>query len=483
MNPVRASITDMFPRAWSLSDARRNATAVGEARRAPDEFADPPSERLIQCVWYDPSLRPSSLRTADGEPVTVVNPGVWNLEAGPDFLGASLRLGRGDRILAGDVEVHIRPTDWARHRHRDDARYGGVRFHVTYHPGPPSSSGGLPPGIVRIALRDALASAAGFSFESIDASAYPFAVRPMPTPCSLALVGWHPDDREELLERAGVERLRRKAERLARRIADLGVEQAIYEELMIALGYKHNKIPFGRLAAGVPLADLRKASAGDAERAYAILLGAAGLMPTAAGPGADGIRRLWDVWWKHRTRWEGATLPRDAWRLDGLRPLNRPERRLRAAAGLVTREETPYAFMCGVAPLPPRRLVREMLAWLDVPDTGEDGVSGPGLLGRARATAILINVVVPALAAVGHRAPFDAGILRALPDEPSNGIERTMAHTLFGPDHPPSLHRGALRRQGLMQIFLDFCLMDRSQCASCGLPRLLQTLRGRSASA
>lgn len=475
MSDIEVRIDGLFPRAAGLRAPGRAARGVGEPA-VPAEFADPPSERLLQCVWYDAALRPPGLRTSDGEPVIVENPGVWNLEAGPDFLGASLRIGRGERRMAGDVELHVRPMDWCRHEHGDDPRYAAVRFHVTYHPGP-AADHALPPGTVRIALRDALAAAPGFSFDAVDPAAYPFAARAAPTPCAMELAGWHPDDREALLEAAGEERLRRKAQRIARRIADAGAEQVLHEELAAALGYKHNKAPFRLLATRVPIETLRAESAGDPDRARALLLGAAGLLPVETGGDAD-ARRLWDHWWKLRGRWETAALPRDRWRLDGLRPLNRPERRLQAAAWLATRPETPAATLLRLATLPPHEFVRAALEWLDVPCAGTTGLAArPGLLGRSRATAILINVLVPTLAAIDARGLFDAGLLRALPDEPSNGIERTMALTLFGPDHPPALHRGSLRRQGLVQVFQDFCLNDRSRCASCGLPALLRAFR------
>ncbi len=479
MNESLLRMDELFPRAAALRTAGRPVMVLGEPG-VPSEFADPPSERLLQCVWYDPALRPAGLRTSEGEPVVVENPGVWNLEAGPDFLGASLRIGRAERRMAGDVEVHVRPMDWCRHEHRDDPRYATVRFHVTYHPGP-TADHDLPPGTIRIALRDTLAAAPGFSFDAIDAAAYPFAVRAAPTPCALELAAWHPDNREALLEAAGEERLRRKARRMARRIAEAGPAQVLHEELAAALGYKHNKAPFRQLAVRVPLETLRAETGCDADRANALLLGAAGLMPAAAD--ADAVaRRLWDHWWKLRGRWESAALAPDRWRLDGLRPLNRPERRLRALARLATRPEAPAETLQRLATLTPREFVRAALGWLDVPD--DPGAAGaPGLLGRSRAIAILINVLVPFLAAADARLIFEAGLLRALPDEPSNGIERTMAFTLFGPDHPPSLHRGSLRRQGLVQIFHDFCLNDRARCASCGLPALLQSFRGRPADA
>ena len=54
----------------------------------------PLSERHVQAIWYDSALRPATLRTVRGGELRVVDPGVWNLEAGPDFRRAVLEVGR-----------------------------------------------------------------------------------------------------------------------------------------------------------------------------------------------------------------------------------------------------------------------------------------------------------------------------------------------------------------------------------------------------
>lgn len=90
-----------------------------------------------------------------------------------------------------------------------------------------------------------------------------------------------------------------------------------------------------------------------------------------------------------------------------------------------------------------------------------------GLIGESRIAALLINVVVPFLAASGGGAALARSARVELPAEADNRILRQTAENLFGPDHSASLYRTGLRRQGLIQIFHDFCLNDRSRCASC----------------
>jgi hypothetical protein len=49
-----------------------------------------------------------------------------------------------------------------------------------------------------------------------------------------------------------------------------------------------------------------------------------------------------------------------------------------------------------------------------------------------------------------------------------------MAYTLFGPDHNPAEYRTGLRQQGLIQMFHDFCLVNRCDCGRCALPGALR---------
>ena len=182
LNPAPAAVLQAcFPRAAAYP----GLPAAGRVRERPPLRPEQHfSERHLQCVWADDELRPRALRTAQGECVEVESPGVWNLEAGPDFLGAALRLGPERRRVTGDVEIHIHPADWQAHGHGADPRYERVRFHVTFFPGAPAGLV-LPPGVVALPLRDALAAQPRFAFESIDLATYPHGARSPTPPC-----GW-----------------------------------------------------------------------------------------------------------------------------------------------------------------------------------------------------------------------------------------------------------------------------------------------------
>ncbi len=462
--------------------------ALREAARRRTAFAY--SERHLQCVWFDPALRPDPIHTSCGERVVVENPGAWNLEAGPDFLGAALRIGPEKRRIGGDVEIHIHPADWTRHGHRTDPRYSQVRVHVCYTPGvlPPDS---LPPGAVQICLRDGLASNPSFSFEHIDLTAYPYPARAPGTPCSSVLARWRFDDKQRLLRAAGEERLRRKAERMADAFDARGREQVFYEEFMAGLGYKNNKRPFRHLALLMPLDELRSRAGADSLTAYALLAGVSGLLCNRIRPGWDTetrtyVRAIWSRWWRHKDALQRRQMNGTEWRTDGLRPTNHPMRRMMAAAALFAAPDNPILGLAArIAADPFRTVPRTMLDLLEHAGdpywTHRLALGGPrhvasiALVGRPRAAALLINVVIPYLAAAGMPATMIRHLLGGLPPEADSRIVHQTAYDLFGPDHPPSLYHDGLARQGLIQIFQDFCLTDRTRCASCPFPDSLKT--------
>ncbi|RRD80858.1 DUF2851 family protein [Alloprevotella sp. OH1205_COT-284] len=85
-------------------------------------------ERLLHYVWKHRLFAQSSLYTDDGKPVEIIDPGLHNNDAGPDFFNAKIRIDR--QMWVGNVEIHLRSSDWFRHRHDTDAHYNNVVLHV-----------------------------------------------------------------------------------------------------------------------------------------------------------------------------------------------------------------------------------------------------------------------------------------------------------------------------------------------------------------
>ena len=433
-----------FPRA----EVYRNMISPGEVCETAGRYF-PYTERHLHALWFDDRLRPENLKTSRGEPVTVESPGRWNLEAGPDFSGAVLLIGREQRRVAGDAEIHVFSNDWKNHGHHNDPCYDGVRFHITWFSGK-TDEALFPPGTIHIPLADICSA----DLDSIDLTAYPYqeprASKHFP------MSGKDMGAGSAYLESAGEERLRQKTLRMAWLMQRRGEAQALYEETAAALGYKHNKAPFRKLAQSLPLEALAQYGT-DWKTIYALLLGLSGFLPkqpAASWPEASKkeLRSLWDCWWREQHKWEEVTpLDKTEWRLSGLRPLNHPVRRLCALAqwaadGVFQNVDatSSSSFQC-----------LGKCFWST--HTGWNGKEKPAeLVGKDRLNAIELNVFVPYRLAKG-----DSSVLKNLPVEPMNSVIRETAYTLFGPDHSPKLYRTALARQGLIQIFNDFILTGR----------------------
>ena len=392
-------------------------------------------------MWADPRHRPADLKTSEGEPIHIEHPGDWNLEAGPDFLNAVLLVGKEQRRVSGDLEIHIHSNGWHQHGHAGDPRYANVRFHIVYFQGIEI------PGLIQIPLQETLSSDPRFSFDNIDQTAYPYSVPAGDFP----LKEMHPDRKIEWLESAGEERLRLKAERFAVALQNKEPDQVLWEELLAALGYKNNKAAFRQLATALPLARLRSLTESPNE-AYALLLGLSGLLPANPDPAwppdtRTFIRTVWDFWWKQSEELKERALNKSDWNLSGIRPANHPVRRLMAAALYAFRIPTLTEAQLTAFP---ENFWNTHISW-------KTACKPTALVGPSRANAIITNTLIPFQAATGA-TDLD---LTKLPVEPSNSIIRQTAHTLFGPDHTAKVYKSALARQGLIQIFHDYLLTHR----------------------
>ncbi len=85
-------------------------------------------EELLQYVWKHKIFPLRELMTVDGRTLEVFKPGLQNRDAGPDFIGAIVKI---DGVKwVGDVELHIRTSDWFKHHHDIDRKYDNIILHV-----------------------------------------------------------------------------------------------------------------------------------------------------------------------------------------------------------------------------------------------------------------------------------------------------------------------------------------------------------------
>lgn len=84
-------------------------------------------EVFFHYIWKH-KLLINEIFTRDGERITILYNGIYNTDSGPDFLCARIKI--GSTVWAGNVEIHVRASDWYRHNHHKDAAYNNVILHV-----------------------------------------------------------------------------------------------------------------------------------------------------------------------------------------------------------------------------------------------------------------------------------------------------------------------------------------------------------------
>jgi len=427
-----------------------------------------PSELELQARWFAGEFG-KVFESTCGKQIEIVQFGTWNREAGPDFTGAAIRINGGD-VTRGSIEFDLTDRSWESHGHATNPAFEDTVLHVFVHAGPQAfftrtlSHRNVPQ--VRVELR-ALP-------DSFTANV-PLA---RPGRCQAPLGGMAEDRVRSVLAGASQFRLQRKAARLRATIESHGRDEALFQELAAALGYKQNKLPFTILAQRLPLAMLRA----DGANAEALLFGVAGFLTASdlavyESETRTYVRSLWDRWWPQRDAMQRLVLPGTLWSYSGARPLNHPQRRLAALAATArTWPEFAKALNDEHAARAAARLLRDLRhSFWDhhYTLTSQPAAKAMALVGESRIAEILANVVYPFLLAEG--ADVWSGYEK-LAARLSNRRLETAAARLFGEDpHRAKFTKTVAQQQGLLQIYEDFCLQDNSDCAHCPFPEQMHT--------
>jgi len=425
------------------------------------------NELELQARWFAGDFG-KCFRAVSGSAIEVVQFGTWNREAGPDFTNAAISID-GAEPIRGSIEFDLADRSWETHGHAINPAFEDTVLHVFVHVTEQTffTRTKLHRNVVQVRVDPATLP------ESFSANV-PLA---RPGRCQAPLQDLPEERVLSIIEAASRFRLQRKAARLRTMAETHGADEALFQEVAAALGYKQNKLPFTLLAQRLPLAALRA----DQQHAESLLFGIAGFLEAPdlsvfAEETRSYVRGLWDRWWPHRDEMQRLALPANLWRLSGARPLNHPQRRLGALAVLV--ENWPR-FTKSLGRSDPARATREFL--LGLTDaywshhytlTSAATVAEMALIGESRAAEILANVVFPFLAAKG-RDVWPG--YHQLPARLTNRRLETGATRLFGDDpRRPRFLKTIAHQQGLLQIYEDFCLQDNSDCAQCPFPEQMQ---------
>lgn len=410
----------------------------------------------MQYVWQHRLWRASDMTTTDGRRVRVIDPGLLNGDAGPDFFNAKIEI--DGKLWVGNVEIHVRATDWHRHGHDTDRAYDSVILHVVEKDDAPvrRSNGEVIPQMV---LRCSPLFSEHYARLTSADSQLPCAKQIKTIP-QLTITEW--------IERLAFERLQSKVDRLLSLYNSFcgSWEDVCYVTFARNLGFGINNDAFEMLARRMPLRLLHKHS-DSIFQIEALLFGQAGLLSDNRLAAVPYYSHLQKEYAFLANKFELRPMDGSMWKSFRIRPQNFPFRRIALLAHYV---EGGFNLMTDILERKGEKQLRELFMvrlngfWGNHYTFG--GAPSEGelcALSNSSIDIILINTVAPLFYAYGIKTDSYATSDRAIELLESLRPERNSIVSLFGSAGIKC--DDALTSQALIQLRREYC--EARKCLYC----------------
>jgi hypothetical protein len=428
------------------------------------------SERLVTNIWQYQLV--ATLNISTGEELKVIYPGRVCNDSGGDFKDGVFIIGKD--LIYGDVEVHIRSSQWHAHGHNRDHKYNGVVLHVVMWQDDRTPTL-LQCGrfIPMVNISQSSSCLQGFSDENAGS------VNTCNFLCPEATKYRENRAFMQMLTYAGKRRFKDNVEFFSNALKNEGPDEVLFRGIAGALGYAKNQMQFKRLAEKIISGDFHAFAKQNSITRRAILLGAAGLLPSQRSvlknsvsniskiPEINALESIW-----HQRKSINETMNIEDWSFFRVRPDNYPTRRVVALGYLIDRYSS-RGLAEGILNLirkqsnkgEPQNIESGFILlcngyWSDHIDFGIAKIKGTAMIGQARAREMVINVVLPFVSAWGELfgelslISKVEGIYNEYPKMGENQLTchmRSQFVNLYG------VSLSACQQQGLIHIYKMYC--------------------------
>jgi len=477
-------------------------------------------EKFFADIWKQQSFE-KEIKTVDGESIQILSAGEENKEhSGPDFCNARIKI--GNITYVGDVEIDTYQSDWKSHGHLMNQHFNKVILHVIFsndfnHAQVSTQNGRRIPTLVfGEYLSQSLTSTIKTAITNERKG------RTNKIPCTELSNEISEKEKLDLLEELGIERFKKKCEKLINRLKELLYlkenkvkepmvrytlpkeyydkrlcyeeindrmiwEQLFYELMFEALGYSHNKNIMRRLAQAVPLSFLHDfITTSDFHiTAEATYFSVSGLIPDVLHlkdeDTSDYTRKLFQRWQEIKSSYDGQTFRETDWHFFQLRPQNFPT--IRIAGGVLLVDQLLKQVL--IPPIikkiseiyKPETLIQNLRNLLIVRAEGYwknhyvfDKPSQDELkyfIGNTRVEEMLVNVVFPFAYVY-----FELFNKKSLAQKTLNAFSRILlsSDNSLVKEISESLNlnsqwKRAVINQGMLELFRSFC--SKEKCKDC----------------
>ncbi len=408
------------------------------------------------------------LVTNEGVAVEVLQTGTYNRDAGPDFFNAKLRI--GDSVWCGNVEMHLKASDWMRHGHDHDKLYDSVILHIVVEDDVPiyRTNGERIAQCVMTIPQEV---------QSLMQRLISVPVGELPCLDKLEKVG--EEDISQWLERMAMERMYHKCLRIdtLRQMCADSWEEVCYITLSRSLGFGLNSDAMERLARCTPLKVLQKHSA-QMVQIEALLFGQAGLLDADSAREDAYLHRLLSEYAFLKNKFSLTGMDASAWRMFRTRPQGFPHRRIATLSRFISGGFSLFSRICECREVDDMRRLFEIELdgyWREHFSFSHISQVRAKALSRDSINSILINTVAPLLYGYGSYLKQEqlcrraVELLRSLPAERNNVVKTFTSAGMKIKD--------SLQSQAVMNLRREYC--EQHKCLKCqiGVELLISALK------
>lgn len=412
-------------------------------------------ERLYHYLWKN-GITGIGLKDVDGATIEIIHPGIHNNDAGPDFFNSKLKINGVEWI--GNVEIHVKASDWYRHGHASDPAYDNVILHVVAVSDKRvlRSDGSIIPQIELTFPEKFFLTYASLSEETDTVRCAPM----------LKIL---PDlNKQDWLESLAIERMQQKANKVKEinRAKDGDWEQTCFILLARGLGFGLNGDPFELLAKSLPLKILHHHS-DNPFQLEALLFGQAAMLDASMYMFDEYYQALCREYYFLACKYGLKPMRPGLWKYSRTRPQNFPHRRIAFLS-----HSTYGGFSLFSRLLDAMKRQEDLTEIFDMRAEGywsnhfsfdTDAGKVPNELSRSSRILLTINVGIPILYAYASAtSDLELGekimsFMENLPAENNSIVRQWLPYGLEAKD--------ASRSQALIQLKKEYC--DKNKCIYC----------------